>query len=356
MTSIRKRFVALLLIVCAAFIYAERGHGFSLALDSVRTWGKFPNFCVDVYKWGDRFFNTYDTAYVEGTGYKFNVKNRTETWADLYDFSLPNHYELSMRSDQCTSTGFYLTYLAVSLGYDLNVSKWFGNSEPARKRFSFSFNCALFSADLYWISNRVSTRIREFGRGDIQHMNLRFRGIDTSIFGLNVIYYLNNKKYSRAAAFNYSKVQKKNQGSFFVGFNYWKQDFTFDFNQLPDNIKQELPETWAENAYIYHAYNQNYSAVIGYGYNWVFSRHWLLGVSESPVIGVKYGYLNHPEDNKVTFSLYNIARLGVSWTNHRWFAGATMKIENSLVYDKDHSSLNTVINVEASVGIRFNLW
>lgn len=356
--SLNKRNVVIIFVfLCAVVCSVPRGYSFSLALDSVRTWGKFPNFCVNVYRWGDRFFNSYDTAYVEGTGYKFNVKNRTETWTDQYDFSLPNNYRLNMISDPCTSTGFYLTYLAVSLGYDLNVSKWFGNHDPARKRFSFSLNCSLFSADLYWISNMVSTRIRKFGpANDIRHIDLRFRGIDTSIFGISLVYYLNHKRYSRAAAFNYSKVQKRSQGSFFLGFDFTHQDFTFDFGQLPDNMKTELPPAWADYGYIYHADSRNYSAVIGYGYNWVFARHWVLGVSESPIIGLKDGFINYPEQRGLSFALYNRARLSVAWTNRHWFAGAILKIENGLIYQKDHSLLNTVFNVEASVGYRFNLW
>ena len=357
MSLTKRRVVTILFFACAVVFSAPRGHSFSLALDSVRTWGAFPRFCVDAYRWGDRFLNTYDTAYVEGTGFKFNVKNRTETWSDRYDFSLPNNYRLNMVSDQCASTGFYLTYLAVSVGYDLNVSKWFGNSEPARKRFSFSLNCSLLSADLYWISNGVSTHIREFGpANDIEHMDIRFRGIDTSIFGVSVVYYLNHKRYSQAAAFNYSRVQKRSQGSFYVGFNYWAQDFEFDFNQLPDDMKADLPPSWALNDYMYEANSRNYSAIVGYGYNWVFAPHWVLGVSESPIFGLKDGYINRPEERKLSFSLYNRARLSVAWSNHRWFAGAILKVENGLIYDKDHSLLNTVVNVEASVGFRFNIW
>lgn len=334
-----------------------RGHSFSLALDSIRTWGRFPNFCVDVYKWGDRFFNTYDSAYVEGTGYKFNLKNRTETWADRYRFSLPDNYDLEMASDLCTSTGFYLTYLAVSLGYDLNVSKWLGNSAPARDRFVFQLNCALFSVDLSWISNNVGTRIRRFGQsGAMNNYNISFSGINTDIFSMSTVYYINHKKYSQAAAFNYSKIQKRNQGSFYVGFTYWTQNFLFDFKNLPSFMLADLPPSWAESDYIYQARNRNYSVVAGYGYNWAFTDNWVIGVSESPMIGLKDGYINSTEERNFSFSLYNRFRASVVWNNKHWFAGGILKVENGLIYDKDHSLLNTVLNGEISVGYRFNLW
>lgn len=344
------------MVVAMCFVQ-ERAHGFSLALDSVREWGKFPRLCVDVYRWGDRFFNTYDTAYVQGTGYKFNVKTRVETWQDRYNFALPDGYRMAMNSDPCTSTGLYVSYLAVSAGYDINVNKILGNREPARKRFRFQFNCALLSAEFYWITNDVSTRIKSFGRhGEQQHYDINFKGINTSIFGVDAYYSLNNKRYSRAAGFYYSKNQLKSQGSFFGGFSYWRQDFKFDFTQLPLNIINTLPPSWAESGYEYNVVNSNYALRLGYGYNWVFAPHWVAAVSESPIIGLKHGFINEPGNIKYSFSAYNRLQASVVWSNRHWFAGMVGTLENGIVYDKDHSLLNSVLNLDASVGYRFNLW
>jgi len=353
----KARIVAIMCMVLVAITFAGRARGFSLALDSVATWGKFPKFCVDVYRWGDRFFNSYDTAYVEGTGYKFNAKIRTDTWDDVYLFSLPDKYRMNMVSDWCTSTGLYVSYLALSVGYDINVSKYFGGSSRARKRFNFKFNCALFGADFYWINNDVGTTIKEFGpRNHMQKLNLPFDGINTTIFGVDTYYVLNNKRYSRAAAFNYSKIQKQSQGSFFFGFSYWNQNFDFDFSRLPVDIREDLPASWAESDYRYQASNHNYSLCVGYGYNWVFKRHWLLGVSESPVFGLKHGYINDPGKMSNSFSLYNRFKLSVVWNNRHWFSAFQGSVENGLIYDKDHQLVSGIFNFEVSVGYRFNLW
>lgn len=346
-----------LIIVFMALVAVPRANSFSLSLDSIASMGKFPKFCVDVYRWGDKFFNTYDTTYVKGTGYKFNVKNRTETWGDRYLFHFPENYEMHLASDACTSTGLYLTYMAVSIGYDINVSKLFGNRDPARNRFMFQFNCSLFSVDLSWVTNNVSTRIKSFGKaGELQDYNIRFDGIDTDMFSVSAVYYINHKRYSQASAFNYGRVQLKNQGSLFVGFNYWTQDFRFNFSDLPQSIKIELPDAWAQNGYDYKALNRNYALSVGYGYNLVFARNWVAAISESPSVGLKTGYINNHEDNKTSFSLFNRARASLVWNRNHWFAGAILKVDNSLIYDKDHSLLNTVINGEFSVGYRFNIW
>ena len=85
----------------------------SFNLDTIATWGKFPRFVVNTYRWGDKFFNGYDTTYVRPTGYKFSAKITTDSWLDGYNFRLPNKTSIFMRSDPSTSIGIYATYLAV---------------------------------------------------------------------------------------------------------------------------------------------------------------------------------------------------------------------------------------------------
>ena len=86
-----KRSLSLFILFLVFFLSgSQKATGLSLALDSVATWGKFPKFCIDVYRWGDRTFNTYDSAYVVGTGKKFNVKLRMDSWLDYYAFDLKN--------------------------------------------------------------------------------------------------------------------------------------------------------------------------------------------------------------------------------------------------------------------------
>ena len=171
-------------------------YGISFNLDSIATWGKFPRFVVNTYRWGDKFFNGYDTTYVRSTGYKFSAKITTESWLDGYSFRLPNKTGIFMRSDPSTSVGVYLTYLAVSAGYDINVSKLFGGADQSRKRLRFGFNCMLFAAEAYLISNNVGTTLKKFGPE--HHLNLPFDAIDNSTWGVDAYYFFNHKRYSEA--------------------------------------------------------------------------------------------------------------------------------------------------------------
>lgn len=326
-------------------------YGISFNLDSIATWGKFPRFVVNTYRWGDKFFNGYDTTYVRSTGYKFSAKITTESWLDGYSFRLPNKTGIFMRSDPLTSVGVYLTYLAVSAGYDINVSKLFGGADQSRKRLRFGFNCMLFAAEAYLISNNVGTTLKKFGPE--HHLNLPFDAIDNSTWGVDAYYFFNHKRYSEAASFNYSRLQQKSQGAFYTGFSIYSQRLRFDFSGLPEELKTILPSHW--NNYIYQVNTHNYALRFGYGYNWVFAPKWVLGVSESPIIGVRKGYVNS-DISKVSLSLYNRMKLSVVWNNGPWFAGVTGRFDVAIVNDLETTYAGGVLSGEAVFGIRFNLW
>jgi hypothetical protein len=349
-TSIKK-----ILLVLAFFAgVVQSSHAISFALDSIAEWGKFPRFCVGVYRWGDKFFNTYDSAYVKGTGYKFNVKITTDSWFDFYNFMLPERAIMHMRSDPSTSIGAHLTYMAVSVGYDINFSRLFGGPQQARSRYNFGFNCSLFAAEFNYVSNDVGTRITHFGiDGKNLDRELPFDGINVSSWNLDTYYFFNHKKYSQAAAFGYSKLQQKSQGSPYAGISIFTQHFDFDFSGLPHDMLDRLPSSWQN--YQYNVKTHNFAFRLGYGYNWVLGKHWTIGVSESPVLGLKKGFINSSEEH-LSFSLSNRLNASVVWNNGPWFAGMTGKCDIGLIYDKEHTFANAFITGQASVGYRFNLW
>lgn len=345
------RLIVLLTVLVSASLKAD---AISFALDSIAEWGKFPRFCVNVYRWGDKFFNSYDSAYVVGTGCKFNVKAKTETWTDFYSFRLPDGMDMTMTSDLSTTIGAYVTYLAVSAGYDINISKIFTGTTNTRTRYNFGFNCSLLSAEWQYVRNDVGTTIKNIDySGHHYGTNIPFDGINTSEWVLDTYYFFNHKRYSQAAAFNYSKIQERSQGSLYAGISISNHKYSFDFNQLPADLLDYLSSIWESNVYNVSTYD--YAFRLGYGYNWVFARHWLLGVSESPVIGVRRGKINSVND-RTSFALSNRFRMSVVWNNGRWFAGAAARFDANLVYDKDHTFIASILSAEASVGYRFNIW
>lgn len=345
------RLLVLIVFVGAALGLTPHASAISFNLDSISEWGKFPRFVVNTYRWGDKFFNGYDTTYVQGAGYKFNTKITTDSWLDGYNFKLPDNKHIFMRSDPSTSVGLYLTYLAVSVGYDVNVSKLFGGVDRSRQRWRFGFNCMLFGAEAYVIRNDVGTTLKRFG--DINNLNLPFNGINNSTWGIDAYYFFTHKRYSEAASFNYSRLQKKSAGSFFTGFSIYSQKLDFDFSTLPPYLRDQLPQYWVDHHYKVNTHN--YALRLGYGYNWVFAPNWVLGISESPIVGLRKGYVNS-DIEKLSVSLYNRTKLSVVWNKGRWFFGATGKFDVAIVNNRRTIYAGGVLSGEAVFGCRFNLW
>lgn len=347
------RHTFLILMICLGCL---RSGAISFALDSIAEWGAFPRFAINTYRWGDQFFNGYDTAFVVGTGYKFNVKAKSDSWINSYQFYLPNNVKMKMRSDPSTSIGAYLTYLAVSVGYDKNVSRFFGSSnQKAREQFAFGFNCSLFSFSMQFIKNTGGVTIYNFGRPDYTfNPKLNFDGLQSSIFGFDAYYFFNHRKYSQAAAFNFSRIQVKSQGSWFAGVTFYNQDFNFDFNDLPQYMLDALPDTWSDHMYV--ANTKNIGLKVGYGYNLVFHPNWLFAVSESPALGLKIGKINNPHKTTTTPNFSNRLRLSLVWNKKEWFAGVVGDVNSAIIYDEGSAFENSVFSGNLSVGYRFNLW
>lgn len=354
-----KRLFAMLIVCAVACCAAPHARSFSFDLDSIAAMGKFPRFVVNTYRWGNEFFNGYDTTYVQGTGYKFSAKITADSWMDGYNFQLPDNKTMLMATEPSTSVGLYVSYLALSAGYDINISKLITGVDRSRQRLRFGFNCMLFSAEAYMSRNDIGTTIRKFGDASApSRPNYTFNGINNASWGIDAYYFFNHKKYSEAASFNYSRIQKRSQGSFYTGFSIYAQRLDFRFNELPPSYLDQLPETWAPD-YNYRVKTNNYAVRIGYGYNWVFAKHWVLGISESPIIGVRDGYVTpwiEGKSRKVSLSMFNRAKLSVVWNAGRWFGGLVGMADLAIINNHKTTYTGGTFSGEAVIGYRFNLW
>ena len=332
---------------------APKSHAISFNLDSIAEWGKFARFCVNTYRWGDRFFNTRDTAYVVGTGTKFNIKLTSDFWADQYRFDFVPHGNVNMFSDVASNIGLHLTYMAVSVGYDMNINKFFNGYESTRKRINFAFNCQLFGAEFYINNNDITTNITSISNGgQTIRPHVKFDGISNDRWGFDIYYFLNNKRYSQAAAFSYSKLQRRSQGSWYFGLSFCNQRYNFEFSRLPQEVLDYLPKSW--DTYNYGVNTNTFSIKAGYGYNWVLGPHWLLAISESPTVGYRTGHVNSWLKNSL--GINNILRFSAVYNYKHLFLGMVGHINTSLVRDPESTLVANVYLAEFSIGYRFNLW
>ena len=194
---------------------------------------RFWRWCVDVYNWGDRTFNSYDPDYVVGAGKNWKAGLKSYNWTENYTLLFPHKLRVNMVSDIFSDVGAYLSFMAVSVGYTLNANDVFGHPVANHHNFDFNFCCALFSANLNLASTSGGTRITRFGdynKGE--HLSQRFDDVSLSSVGGDIYYFFNHSRYSQAAAYCYSKYQLRSAGSWIAGAAVTHQKIDIDFSGI----------------------------------------------------------------------------------------------------------------------------
>ena len=319
--------------------------------DTTVVWPKFLQFCVGVYNWGDRFFNTYDPEYVIGTGKRWKARIVSDNWLDSYVMKLPQGINSTMSSNVYSNLGAYIQYMAVSVGYSYDLKKLFKKEEPGHKKFEFGFICALFNAELYYHENNGGVYIRKFGDlNDGKLIKEHFPGVSMNTLGFDVYYFFNNKKYSQGAAYNFAKYQLKSQGSFMAGISITNERLNFDFSKLPPNLKEELPNADITNYYFHY---NSYAILAGYGYNWVIAPKLLFNATVMPSIGFSHYYEDSLEGNRYLLSLNIQGRISLTYNLGNYYFGLFGKMNGHLYKQGKMSLFSSIENFSLYVGLRF---
>lgn len=319
--------------------------------DTTVIWPKFLKFCVDVYNWADKTFNSYDPEYVIGTGKRWKARLVSDNWLDTYALRLNKSLNTTMSSNVYANLGAYVQYMAVSVGYSYDVEKLFKGKEPAHRKMEFGFACALFSAELYYHENKGGVNIRKFGLiNDGKVIKQYFPGVNMSSLGFDIYYTFNNKKYSQGAAYSFAKYQLKSQGSFFTGFSFTKQKLTFDLSQLPQDFKDKYPEVDFMNYYFHY---NSFAILGGYGYNWVIAPKLLYNITVMPSVGFSHYYEDSLEGNKYLLSLNIQARMSLTYNLGDYFFGVFGKMNGQWYKQGQMSLFSSIENFSAYIGLRF---
>ena len=310
--------------------------------DPTMGYPRFLMFCYKTYVWGDRAFNSYDSAYVVSTGKNWKLILKNENWMDRYIGKPFEDIKMIMSSNLVSNIGVSLSFMAVSVGYSFSLT---GGGKSSKKA-DFSFTCARFTADAYYWENRNDMNVI-YTKGNVDgRQKLRESGLNRKALGLTAYYFFNNRRYAQAAAYCYSKYQKRSAGSWLAGFSLQHYDVKFDVNKLS-------PEAWTHisnpDSLPRILYN-DYCLLFGYGYNWVMSRKWLMNVTVTPYVGYRYNIL---DDRHGTLSLNLRARVGLVYNHKQFFAGLQGYADHHRYKSGDSHLFNTYMVFSLLGGIRF---
>jgi hypothetical protein len=326
-------------------------HGDLNVYDKSVKYPKFLQFCLDVYRWGDKTFNQYDTSYVVSTGKNWKLMLKNNDWLDSYAGHLgEKRMPIHVNSQITTVVGAEIAFMAVNYSYMADLDNLFGGNESRHSKWRFSFTCALLYSECYYQKNEGLTNIHRFG--DYKNgkwVNLRFSGITKESYGLNTYYFFNHRKYAQAASYCYSKYQKRSAGSFIAGLGASMQDIKMDFNSLDADIKQYLPD----DIRLYHFRYRDYALLLGYGYNWVFKHGWLFNLTALPSIGYKHCFDNSIEGKKNLASFGFQGKLSLVKNHGRFFYALQGLADGHWYRSHRYSFYNSTEEMTVSAGFRF---
>ena len=317
--------------------------------DSTMGYPKFLQFCWKTYKWGDRAFNSYDTSYVQSTGKNWKLILKSDNWIDSYIGRPAKDTYMVMNSNLVSNIGVSLSFMAVSVCYSVAVSNLIHGGKLSDK-VEFSFTCARFAADAYYWENRneVNVTYTDTNIDDNRH-EFRMSGITRKALGLTAYYFFNNRRYAQAAAYCYSKYQKRSAGSWLAGISLQHFDVRFDVDQLSEEARVYIT-TQADAPRI--LYN-DYCLLVGYAHNWVLGRKWLLNVTLTPYIGYRYNHFHSDDGMASALSLNLRGRIGAVYNHKKFFVGIQGYADHHRYKAGDGRLVNSMIDFTALAGIRF---
>jgi len=268
---------------------------------------------------------TYDTNYIARPQSRLTLKLRT----NISGYGVRAHGQVNGSDSKAdlhtnTKTTFSLgvSYRGVTVGLGINPSKLSGSN----KDYVLNINAFTnrFSVDIsYQDAKTLSGNIDLDGSFRLEqgYVNLK-------MFSIAGYYTFNHRRFSYPAAFTQSYFQRRSAGSWLAGFSYQAGEM-----ETAADVPDIIPDS---RIYVGHL---GFGG--GYAYNFVVRDKWLFHVSALPTL-VFYNRNNLTINGKRTKMttkfpdmIFNERVAIIHNFSPRYFAGATLVINNTLYNDND---------------------
>lgn len=232
------------------------------------------------------------------------------------------------------SVGFWVGYRGTGIALSKSVTK--------KKAFSFSFSTtgSRYGLNLRlksFESDEASLNATLYENDEVYKEDLQGRlGAPVSIASLylNGYYVFNGRRYSQAAAYSQSVIQRRSAGSFLAGATWYMASFDYG------NVKNAAMIILSHNVHRLQIHQGSIGA--GYGYNFVPTRGLIINAMVMPTVSVynrvkafKYDCNYTPfsgQDETDDYGVWN-------QETHKWANGKDVK---SLFLVEDESWMNDV--------------
>ena len=310
------------------------------------------DFGVRAYRWLNHALNYYDSAYVvnpgKTSGKKWKVMIKNNNWIDFYSGHLSQwRTYVQMNSDVTSLFGFQICGMGLSFTYMINVRDLLAGNFIRNRRLQFSFTTSRIFVEAYYRKNDESTvHLNSLGKWK---GSVIFPGLKREGYGLDAYYIFNHTHYSQAAAYCFSKYQKRSSGSLLSGIYLSHQDVVMDMNKLDNKLKSYLPDKVTDYRFRY----RDFGVLIGYGYSWVFHHGWLYNITFAPSLGYRHSFPNSIDGKRSLLSTNLMVKMALVRTAGNFFYALTANHEGHWYHSTQHSFYNSYNNFELTAGFRF---
>lgn len=325
----------------------------ALMNDSIVNYPKFVNFCLKVYRWADRTFNTYDPQYVQPADKPGKIRLISDNWLDMQYIRFSDGSPMVMVSSPRANLGVQANYYSLSLSYSVDLNTVFTGKKSTNRKWNLSLSCARLFLEAFLWQNDGKTKIRDFGAnhitGNYDFKGIPFEGLSFKSYGVLGLYVFNNKKFSLMSGYNMSPVQKKSQGSWLLGLSGTFYDIDFNFYELPPAVAGQVTLPYSN-----YRFDYNTVCVIGgYSYNWVMGRHWLFNVTMLPALGVTFSFDSSTAGRRELLAAAVRQNMSLTYTTRQFFVNFSSKFHGNLFLTSNVGFMSGVENFQLSAGVRF---
>ena len=188
-------------------------------------------------------------------------------------------WDMRINQPMTTSVGVWVGYRGLGIGYSQSLTKRAGRYftlSATGSHYGLTFTLRRFSADdltVKMLGTAATGETYELRENYQSHAPFWVR----SVF-VDGYYVFSGRRYSQAAAYNQSVIQRRSAGSFLLGLSWYQSSIDFS-----DKLNGEfIVATNGVGKIKVHQGNIGF----GYGYNWVPARNWLFNIMVMPTVSV----------------------------------------------------------------------
>ena len=315
-------------------------------------------------------FSEVDTSYVEPQHYNWSLMVQGAYDYEFYRLRTSNENQqqsVTFSPKPIIKIGPYFGWRWIFLGYNFDLRNLSFSGGKFLSEIDGSIYSSRFGIDFYYRRTSDDYNIRHVNLGPNVDTRLLegqpFSGMTVGITGIDFYYIFNHKRFSYPAAFAQSTCQKISCGSWMAGVGYLNNTIDFDHQRLERQIEETYPnqDVKLDSGLMFNRVKYfDVDASVGYAYNWVFARNWLLTASLSMAVAYKkaIGETATEEEKGFNFNNFNIdgvGRFALVWNNMRWYAGANAIVRTYSYHTSRFATNNILGNVYLFVGVNFGL-